>query len=143
MVKIINGLRNFGNRLRKFGQSVYNGGRTLVRKIGNGLRTGYQFTRDRIIPGVVSLYNNGRRFLGSFNRAVEAGSDAAGQIADAVGGRAGNVIRQGKEKFDRKYGQVRDKVEEIHKKGEDIYNRGRRVVDIGRNFVNTVKQNGG
>ena len=128
MGRIINGLRNLGNRMRKIGQSVYNGGRTLVRKIGNGLRTGYRFTRDRIIPGIVNFYNQGRRFLGTVNRAVEAGSDAAGQIADAVGGRAGNVIRRGKEKFDRKYGELRGKVEDIHKKGEDIYNRGRRYL---------------
>ena len=131
------------NGIRKIGQTIYNGVRTGARRIGNTIRSAYDFTRNRLVPGIVNVYNRGRRFLGAFNRAVEAGSDAAGQIADAVGGRAGNVIRQGKEKFDRKYSEVRGKVEDIHKKGEDIYNRGRRVVDIGRNLVNTIKQNGG
>ena len=122
MVRVKDFLRNVGNRLRKFGQTVYD------------------FTRTRIVPGIVNAYNRGRRFVGRLGRFIEAGSDATGHIADAVGGEAGNRIRQGKEKFDQKYGQVKDKIGEIHKKGEDIYNRGRRIYETGRNAYERVRQ---
>ena len=140
MVRLIDLIRGGANRLRKFGQKIINGVRTGAQTVGNAARTAYDITRTRIVPTITNVYHQGRRFLGRINRIVEAGSDAAGDIADAVGGRAGNVIRRGKEQFDRKYGEVRGKVEDIHKKGEDIYNRGRRVYDIGRNLVNTIKQ---
>ena len=148
MGRVGNFFRQAGSRIRKAGQTVVNGIRTGAQKVGQLARRAYDFTRNRLIPGAVNAYHSARRFLGNVNRAVETGSDAAGRAANIIGGKAGEKIKQGKEKFDQKYQQVKDKVGQLHKKGEDVYRKGeeaykkgKKLVELGRNTYNQAKQN--
>ena len=143
MVRLIDLIRGAGSRLRKFGQKLINGVRTGAQKVGNVARNAYNFTRTRIIPGVINGYHGVRRLLGRVNRVVEASSDAAGQAADTIRGETGNKIRQGKERFDQKYQQGKDRLSQIHdqvrNRAGEVIRRGSHLVNIGYNTYNRIR----
>ena len=96
---------------------------------------GKQWVKDKLIPTIKTVYHTGKEIVGKADSYVSRASDAAGHIADAVGGEGGKQIRQVKDKVDQYHQQARDKVNEYHKKGEEIYNKGKKIYNIGRGVI--------
>ena len=96
---------------------------------------GKQWVKEKLIPTVKKVYEKGKELVGKADGFVSRVSDAAGGIADVVGGEGGQKIRQVKDKVDQYHQQAKDKIQQYHKKGEDIYNKGKKIYNIGRGII--------